>query len=99
MLQVVCIPAKLNSKLEVDAVGINIPKTGSLKASPAPRQAALGRDMVFLPHGSMYGNTMLAALTELTESGEGNDCGCRAKAQLVSIPHPGSSLGQMHGLN
>ena len=42
---------------------------------------------------------MLAALTELTESGEGNDCGCRAKAQLVSIPHPGSSLGQMHGPN
>lgn len=42
---------------------------------------------------------MLAALTELTESGEGNDCGCRAKAQLVSIPHPGSLLGQMRSLN
>lgn len=55
--------------------------------------------MMFLSHGSMFGNATLAALTELTESREGSNCGCRAKAQLVSIPPPGSSLGQMHGLN
>lgn len=43
---------------------------------------------MFLPHGSRFGNAMLSALAELTEPGEGNDCGCEAEAQPGEHPAP-----------
>lgn len=67
---------------------MNITKRGSLKASPAPRQTAPGRNAVFLPMRLHLENTVLAALTESMVSGEGNDCGCNTEAQPGECPAP-----------